>query len=91
MVSNNSEFILFKTEDEKISVDVRLEDETVWLTQDQIAMLFDKSRSIITEHILNVFKEGELEENATCRKFRQVRMEVKRTVSKKFLRTATRW
>lgn len=82
MESNNSEFILFKTEDEKISVDVRLENETVWLTQDQIAMLFDKSRSTITEHILNVFNEGELEENATCRKFRQVRMEGNRTVER---------
>ena len=80
MESNNSEFILFKTEDEKISVDVRLENETVWLTQDQIAMLFDKSRSTITEHILNVFNEGELEENATCRKFRQVRLEGDRQV-----------
>ena len=47
-----------------------------------IAMLFDKSRSTITEHILNVFNEGELEENATCRKFRQVRMEGNRTVER---------
>ncbi len=74
MQSNNSEFILFKTEDEKISVDVRLEDETVWLTQDQIAMLFGVERPGITQHIKNIFSEGELYENS---------------VSKKFLRTAT--
>ncbi|MCL4857604.1 MAG: virulence RhuM family protein, partial [Flavobacteriales bacterium] len=78
----NSDFILFKTEDEKISVDVRMNDETVWLTQDQMAMLFDKGRSTIAEHILNVFKEGELDEKATCRKFRQVRTEGSRTVER---------
>ncbi|KAB2859821.1 MAG: virulence RhuM family protein [Flavobacteriales bacterium] len=78
----NSDFILFKTEDEKISVDVRMNDETVWLTQDQMAMLFDKGRSTIAEHILNVFKEGELDEKATCRKFRQVRTEGSRSVER---------
>lgn len=78
----NSDFILFKTEDEKISVDVRMNDETVWLTQDQMAMLFDKGRSTIAEHILNVFKEGELDEKATCRKFRQVRTEGSRLVER---------
>ena len=78
----NSNFILFKTDDQKVTVDVRLEEETVWLTQDQMAMLFDKGRSTITEHILNVFKEGELDENATCRKFRQVRSEGNRMVER---------
>lgn len=79
---NSSEFILFKTDDQKISVDVRFEDETVWLTQDQMALLFDKGRSTITEHISNVFKEGELEKKATCRNFRQVRLEGSRTVER---------
>lgn len=74
MENSSSEFILFKTEDEKISVDVRLENETVWLTQDQIAMLFGVERPGITQHINNIFTEGELQENS---------------VSKKFLRTAT--
>ena len=68
--NNQSAFILFKTEDEKISVDVRFEEETVWLTQDQIAILFGKARSTITEHIQNVFKEGELKEEVACRNFR---------------------
>lgn len=82
MENTNSAFILFKTEDQKISVDVRLEDETVWLTKDQMALLFDKGRSTISEHISNVFKEGELEETSTCRKFRQVRLEGNRTVER---------
>lgn len=82
MENTNSEFIIFKTEDEKISVDVRMESETVWLTQDQMAILFDKGRSTVAEHILNVFKEGELNEKSTCRKFRQVRMEGNRTVER---------
>ncbi len=78
--NNQSSFILFKTEDEKISVDVRLEDETVWLSQEQMALLFGKARSTIAEHIANVFDEGELEQNRTCRKFRQVRQEGNREV-----------
>jgi hypothetical protein len=82
MKQPNSEFIIFKTQDEKISVDVRMNDETVWLTQDQMALLFDKGRSTIAEHILNVFKEGELDENTTCRKFRQVRKEGNRNVER---------
>jgi hypothetical protein len=82
MKENYSDFILFKTEDEKISVDVRFEDETVWLSQEQMASLFGKARSTIAEHITNVFAEGELEQNRTCRKFRQVRQEGKREVER---------
>ena len=70
MGNNQSAFILFKTEDEKISVDVRFEDETVWLSQEQIAVLFGKARTTITEHIQNIFKEGELNEEVACRNFR---------------------
>ena len=65
-----SEFIIFKTEDEQIAVDVRLDDETVWLTQDQMAMLFDKAKSTISEHIKHIFEEKELDENSVVRKFR---------------------
>ncbi|MBK8806254.1 MAG: virulence RhuM family protein [Bacteroidales bacterium] len=64
MKENKSDFILFKTEDEKISVDVRFEDETVWLTQDQMATLFDRDRSVIVKHIANIFSEGELDEKS---------------------------
>jgi hypothetical protein len=70
MKENHSSFILFKTEDEKISVDVRFEDETVWLTQSQICDLFQKSKATISEHIKNVFIEGELQENSVVRNFR---------------------
>jgi hypothetical protein len=69
MKENHSDFILFKTEDEKISVDVRFENETVWLTQDQMALLFAKAKSTINEHIQNIFKEGELEETLCTKKF----------------------
>ena len=65
-----SDFIIFKTQDEKISVDVRFENETVWLTQDQMGMLFDKAKSTISEHIKHIFEEGELDENSVVRKFR---------------------
>ena len=62
--------IIYQSEDGSIRLDVRLEDKTVWLTQEQIAMLFNKGRSTVTEHISNIFKEGELEETEVCRKFR---------------------
>lgn len=63
-----SEIIIFKTADEKISVNVVMEDETVWLTQEQMAKLFNKSKSTINEHILNIYKENELVEMETLRK-----------------------
>jgi len=65
----NKQNILFKTEDEKISVDVRFEDDTVWLTQEQMALLFGKAKSTINEHIQNVFNEGELDEELCTKKF----------------------
>jgi len=67
---NNSEILIYQNQDGNIKVDVRLEQETVWLTQDQMALLFGKGRSTITEHIQNVFKEGELDEKVVCRNFR---------------------
>ena len=67
---NNSEIIIYQSEDGKIRLDVRLEEKTVWLTQEQIAQLYGKGRSTITEHISNIFKEGELEREKVCRKFR---------------------
>ena len=69
MNKKHSDFILFKTEDEKISVDVRFENETVRLTQDQMALLFGKAKSTINEHIQNIFNEGELEESLCTQKF----------------------
>jgi hypothetical protein len=66
----NSEILLYQNQEGNIKIDVRLEEETVWLTQEQVATLFGKGRSTITEHIGNVFKEGELNEAVVCRNFR---------------------
>lgn len=66
----NSEIILYQNTEGSIKIDVRLEDETVWLTQAQMGVLFNKDKRTISEHISNVFKEGELLENAVVRKFR---------------------
>lgn len=79
---NNSEIIIYQNPDGGVKIDVRLEGETVWLTQDQMATLFGKGRSTVAEHIANVFEEGELEQNRTCRKFRQVRIEGIREVER---------
>ncbi len=68
MARKHSDFILFKTEDEKISVDVRFEDETVWLTQGQMAKLFERDRTVIVKHIANIFSEGELDEKSNVQK-----------------------
>lgn len=65
---NKGEIIIFKTSDGKVSVDVRFEDETVWLTIDDMSSLFEKSRSTINEHILNIFDEGELDKEKSVRK-----------------------
>ena len=61
--------IIYQTEDGQTQIDVRLENETVWLTQTQMAELFDKDRTVIGRHIRNIYKEEELEQNITCAKF----------------------
>ncbi|TAF33524.1 MAG: cell filamentation protein Fic [Cytophagales bacterium] len=66
----NSEILIYQNSEGNIAIDVRLEEETVWLTQEQMATLFGKGRSTITEHIGNVFAEGELDEKVVCRNFR---------------------
>lgn len=62
------EMIIYQTEDGAVNVDVQMADETVWLTMDSMAKLFDKSRSTINEHILNIFEEGELTQEESVRK-----------------------
>ncbi|MBA4410694.1 MAG: virulence RhuM family protein [Bacteroidota bacterium] len=69
-MNSQSEILFYTADDGKTKLQVRLEDDTVWLTQKQIAELFDKGRVTITEHIKNVFTEGELNEDSVCRKFR---------------------
>ncbi len=68
---NKGELILYQTEDGLSEIQLRAIDGTVWLSQDEIARLFDKGRSTIAEHIQNVLKDGELQENSVCRNFRR--------------------
>jgi hypothetical protein len=67
-MENNSEILLYQTGDGQTKIDVRLEQETVWLTIDQMSQLFQKSRSTINEHIINIFEEKELEKEPSVRK-----------------------
>ena len=68
--SGKGGIILYQTPDGQTSLEVKLENETVWLTQAQICTLFDKSKGTISEHISNVFKEGELAKDSVVREFR---------------------
>jgi len=68
---DTGEIIIYQNSEGTVKIDVRLEEETVWLTQAQMATLFGKGRTTITEHIQNVFNEGELNEIVVCRDFRQ--------------------
>ena len=63
------EILIYQTEDGKTKVEVIFDEETVWLTQDQMAELFQKSKSTINEHLKNIFSEGELEESSVMTKF----------------------
>ena len=79
---NTSEILIYQNQNGNIKIDVRLEDETVWLTQSQLCELFQKSKATISEHIKNVFDEGELDSGATVRKFRIVQQEGNRQVER---------
>ena len=69
--NSTAEFLIFQIEGKEQGVEVLYADETVWCTQDAIALLFDKGRSTIAEHLQNIFKENELQRDAVCRKFRR--------------------
>lgn len=79
---NNSEILIYQNSEGSIKIDVRLEEESVWLTQAQLCELFQKSKATISEHIKNVFEEGELDASATVRNFRTVQTEGKREVER---------
>ena len=68
-MNNGNNMIIFKTDDDQIAVDVRLYNESVWLTLDQMATLFERDKSTISRHIKNVFAEGELERNSVVANF----------------------
>lgn len=79
---NQGDIVIYQTKDGNTKIDVRFVDETVWLTQQQMAELFQSSRTNIVEHIQHIYEEGELDEASTCRKFRQVRTEGNRQVAR---------
>lgn len=79
---SQGEIVIYQAEDGLTKVECRFVDETVWLTQQQMAELFHTSRSNIVEHIGHIYEEGELDEVSTCRKFRQVRLEGNRQVTR---------
>lgn len=69
MEKRESSIIIYTTEDGSTNLQVKMENETVWLTQSQMAELFGRDRTVIARHINNCFKEGELDRNITCAKF----------------------
>jgi|GEM_PF-2453089 len=69
------DFVIYETDDNSIKVSVRLDEETVWLTQKQLAEIFDTTRENVVQHIKNILQEGELPEYRTCKKFLQVQTE----------------
>ena len=71
---NQNQIILYRPND-TISLEVRLENDTIWLTQQQIAELFERDRTVISKHIKNCYKEGELDPNITCAKFAHMGIE----------------
>ena len=81
-MDSNNQIIIYQTEDGQTQVDVRLENETVWLTQKQIAELFGTKRPAITKHLKNIYTSEELDRKSTCAKIAQVQTEGKRNVKR---------
>ena len=82
MTNKNNEIIIYQSEDGQTQVDVRMENDTVWLTQAQMAELFQTDRTSIVRHINNIYKVEELERESTCAKIAQVQMEGSRAVTR---------
>jgi hypothetical protein len=80
--SPGGEVLVYEAPDGGVRVDVRLDRDTVWLTQDQMSGLFGRERSVVTKHVRNVFRDDELNPGATCAKFAQVHIEGGRTVNR---------
>ncbi|MBP1926922.1 hypothetical protein J2Z76_002794 [Sedimentibacter acidaminivorans] len=81
-MENKTDILIYQLEDGKTKIDVRLENETVWMTQKAIAELYQTTPQNITLHIKNIYEEGELEENSTCKNYLQVQTEGNRTVQR---------
>ena len=81
-MDDNNQLIIYQSEDGETRIEVKFTGETVWLSQQQMADLFQSSRSNVVEHIKHIYEEGELDEESTCRTFRQVRQEGNRQVTR---------
>lgn len=81
-ITDNNQIVLYQAEDGTVQMDVRLQDETIWLSQKQMSVLFDKGVRTINEHIQNIFEDAELKPDTTIRKFRIVQNEGKRKVER---------
>jgi len=81
-VEKFSNFVIFKTDKAKVNIDVFFQDETLWLTQKSMAELFETTAQNITLHLKNIYKEGEVDKNATCKDFLQVQKEGNREVKR---------
>jgi len=79
---DQEQILIYQSEDGNTHIDVRVQEDTVWLTQQQMAELFQTSRTNVVEHVKHIYEEGELDENSTCRNFRQVRIEGSREVTR---------
>lgn len=82
MIENKGDIVIYKTQDGLTKINVKFEDETVWLTQAQLVELYQTSKSNISEHIKHIFQEGELSQESTVRNFRTVQIEGNREVSR---------
>lgn len=81
-MEDNNQIIIYRSEDGETRIDVKFTGETVWLSQQQMADLYQSSRSNVVEHIKHIYEDGELDEESTCRNFRQVRQEGARQVAR---------
>ena len=81
-MEEKNNIVIYQLEDGKTKINVKLEDETVWLSQQQMAEFFSTPRTNIIEHINNIYAEEELDRNSTCQNFRQVRIVGSRTVNR---------
>ena len=84
-MNKNQHIVIYKQKDNSPTIDVRLEKDTIWLNQQQLSLLFETERSVITKHINNIYKTGELKRSATCAKIAQVQSEGNRKVERKIL------
>ncbi len=84
-MNNINEIVIYQSDDLSTKLEVRVEEDTIWLTQAQIVTLFDSSKANISEHIKNIFQINELDEHSTVRKIRTVRKEGNRTVTRSLI------